>query len=304
MRKFVQIIWFSVVLTVAGEASELFRQMAFDSVPAYRDIISRYGSDPTRVIEAKFYPIGWSRDGKFAYAIEKPNEAADCQPAGFYIQNMVTDKMVARIEGCYETPDPDHPDIHRYFAKKSGQIRRLLHRYGIRQTITDLRSFPIGSDQRGYGVDLHARYANAPQIFGNSEKFLTSLRLTLHKKRNYAIQKSKTIFTQHLKPTDGYYDAVVTGYIDSPFEQRIAVILVYIQRGWEGPPNVTQIKLVGGSLVKEFSVSAPSDYSGDRYARVSGIRWDDALAVRTGPSTRYARIGDLPPDARGIEILT
>jgi hypothetical protein len=39
------------------------------------------------------------------------------------------------------------------------------------------------------------------------------------------------------------------------------------------------------------------------YARVSGIRFDDTLAVRSGPSTRYTRIGDLPPDADGIEIL-
>jgi len=39
-----------------------------------------------------------------------------------------------------------------------------------------------------------------------------------------------------------------------------------------------------------------------RYARVTGIRWDDTLAVRSGPSTRYMRIGNLPPDATGIEI--
>jgi len=53
------------------------------------------------------------------------------------------------------------------------------------------------------------------------------------------------------------------------------------------------------------NTSTPSYSSGGtRYARVSGIRWNDTLAVRTGPSTRYTRIGDLPPDARGVEILT
>jgi len=49
--------------------------------------------------------------------------------------------------------------------------------------------------------------------------------------------------------------------------------------------------------------STPSYSTGGRVARVSGIRWNDTLAVRTGPSTRYHRIGDLPPDARGVEIL-
>ena len=45
------------------------------------------------------------------------------------------------------------------------------------------------------------------------------------------------------------------------------------------------------------------NYSGHRYARVVGIRYDDTLAVRTGPSTGYMKIGDLPPDATGVEVL-
>jgi hypothetical protein len=58
----------------------------------------------------------------------------------------------------------------------------------------------------------------------------------------------------------------------------------------------------GGYVAPRTVAPSPSYHSG-RYARVSGIRWNDTLAVRTGPSTRYRRIGDLPPDASGIEIL-
>jgi len=59
-----------------------------------------------------------------------------------------------------------------------------------------------------------------------------------------------------------------------------------------------------GRYVRPAPTPAPvSSYHSGRYARVSGIRWDDTLAVRTGPSTRYRRIGDLPPDATGVEIL-
>ncbi len=39
------------------------------------------------------------------------------------------------------------------------------------------------------------------------------------------------------------------------------------------------------------------------YVRVTGIRWNDTLAVRSGPSTSYRRVGNLAPDARGIRIL-
>ena len=58
----------------------------------------------------------------------------------------------------------------------------------------------------------------------------------------------------------------------------------------------------GGYVSPSYTPQANS-YSSGRYARVSGIRWNDTLAVRTGPSTRYRRIGDLPPDATGVEIL-
>ncbi len=64
-----------------------------------------------------------------------------------------------------------------------------------------------------------------------------------------------------------------------------------------------QRKGCNGSYVAPSYTPPTPVYHNNRYARVSGIRWNDTLAVRTGPSTRYRRIGDLPPDATGVEIL-
>jgi hypothetical protein len=58
-----------------------------------------------------------------------------------------------------------------------------------------------------------------------------------------------------------------------------------------------------GGYVRPSYTPARASYSNGRYARVSGIRWNDSLAVRSGPSTRYRRIGNLPPDATGVQIL-
>lgn len=49
------------------------------------------------------------------------------------------------------------------------------------------------------------------------------------------------------------------------------------------------------------SHSSSSSLTG--YAKVSGIRWNDTLAVRSRPTSRSLRIGDLAPDATGIRIL-
>jgi len=47
-------------------------------------------------------------------------------------------------------------------------------------------------------------------------------------------------------------DMKVMGYLRSPFEPRIAVILVEVSRGYEGPPHITHINVVGASLDSGF----------------------------------------------------
>lgn len=72
--------------------------------------------------------------------------------------------------------------------------------------------------------------------------------------------------------------------------------------GWE-KSQVSNIKYWERQKGCNGGYTSRPTYGGGRYARVSGIRWNDTLAVRSGPSTRYRRIGDLPPDATGVEIL-
>jgi len=40
----------------------------------------------------------------------------------------------------------------------------------------------------------------------------------------------------------------VAGYIESPYKQRIVVVVRYEHRGYEGPPNTTSFDLFGASL--------------------------------------------------------
>ena len=42
------------------------------------------------------------------------------------------------------------------------------------------------------------------------------------------------------------------GYVKSPFEQRIAVVLMKVIRGWEGPPHVGEVQIVGASVEGGF----------------------------------------------------
>jgi hypothetical protein len=42
------------------------------------------------------------------------------------------------------------------------------------------------------------------------------------------------------------------GYLRSPVEPRVAIILVEMYRGYEGPPHVGSVKIVGAALDKNF----------------------------------------------------
>ena len=61
-------------------------------------------------------------------------------------------------------------------------------------------------------------------------------------------------------------------------------------------------KYIGWASEKYLIRYNGNDYRYKRRARVSGISWNDTLAVRAGYSIRHNRIGDLPPDAREIEV--
>ena len=65
----------------------------------------------------KFYPIGWSKNGLFAYIIEPVDEAAGQYFFKFVIRNMINDKEVWSW-----TPD-DEPE--------TGNVRQMWKDYGM-----------------------------------------------------------------------------------------------------------------------------------------------------------------------------
>ena len=62
----------------------------------------------------------------------------------------------------------------------------------------------------------------------------------------------KTVFDQNYPQTKPLYVGMV-GYLKSPLEPRVAIILVEIYRGYEGPPHVGVLRIVGVSLEKGSS---------------------------------------------------
>ena len=47
-------------------------------------------------------------------------------------------------------------------------------------------------------------------------------------------------------------DVAVAGAFKSPFENRVAVVMLKVQRGWEGPPHTVEAQIAGADLGSGF----------------------------------------------------
>ena len=121
----------------------IFSQSASYSAPrpvsvdrfARRTFKQFYGpQEYNRLYVDGFYPIGWSRDGKFAYYIEPVDEACGCYFAELIIQDLRTDKIVWHFKNDPESRvDKDGaplPDDMRGCdrARARGRRASLLYR--------------------------------------------------------------------------------------------------------------------------------------------------------------------------------
>ena len=254
MRKLKTIILF-LLLQPFLFAQMNFTQLPYTTTDKGKWYAKAYGlntqQEKNYIIKAEVYIAGWSKDGKFAYAIQIPNEVRDTEMGQFIIQDMVTDKIIEKIDWEFSSDESTSPKTFDIYMKPPiDKISHLIKKYHIQSSKTILAHFPIGGESATNTVDakLYMNWSNQPEMFSEEEKFVDTFSLKLLKTKNYNTIKRKVLHREGNMLQSRYLDAFVDGYIRSPFENRIAVLLVQIQRGWEGPPHVFNVKFVGASL--------------------------------------------------------
>jgi hypothetical protein len=208
------------------------------------DTLEETNENPT-LMKEYFYPIGWSKDGKFAYYLEPPDEACGCYFGEIYIVDLKTDKVLwtKRYEGDMEKPE----DLKSYWKKSQKFISQKLYQYKIQagKNFT-LAALPLNFGGEAIKVDYFADVNLNDDAYSSKGNIVVKL---VSDKRG-----EKTIFKKHYEGENnvGVLDSELGGVLKSPFESRIAVIRVDTQRGWEGPPHVTKISVTGSDLSKGF----------------------------------------------------
>lgn len=217
-----------------------------------RRFASFYGRQPGQeLIIERFYPIGWSKDGKLAYYVEPGDEACGCYFAKLVIKDLRSDKVLWQF-------DYDSSELQDTLKNRTPESLAALWRYRRDLFNSKLRehnivargrfallSFPAAYEGDQLSADLRTKETSGEQLYG----VISNAVLQLSSKR----KGRKTIFEETYKADEGSpLDMKVLGYLQSPFEPRVAVVMIAVWRGYEGPPHTTHVTIVGASLDTGF----------------------------------------------------
>jgi len=198
-----------------------------------------------------FYPVGWSKDGKFAYYVEPVDEACGCYFGKLVILDLKNDAVVWQFDYTSEDDGEDDSKKPKTLAALWAANRKLFSDKLNENKIEPQRAprvlpFPISykTDRVTPTLRVERKGMNKDErIYGDVSHTLVQLTSRQNGK--------KTVLDEKYSEAMPLYVGML-GYLRSPHEPRAAIILVEIYRGYEGPPHVGQLKIVGAALDKNF----------------------------------------------------
>lgn len=206
------------------------------------------GTSELPIIDAIFYPLGWSKDGKFAYAIEPPDEAVGSYFLNVYVQDLVTDKILWQDK--YQSPPESksgYQSFAAYWTANESAMKARLQKYGIapmQEGVLFAGPINYGNDQVQYQVQKKLK---AQPDFGNLA-MVSEYQVEV----SSASRGKKTVHKETYKAPLSVLDVDVIGYLRGDDPERVAILVGGVKRGWEGPPHVTWFKVVGTNLKRGF----------------------------------------------------
>ena len=200
-----------------------------------------------------FYPIGWSRDGKFAYYTEPVDEACGCYFAELAIVDLRTDKVL------WQFKNEPNDRVDKEGAPIADDIRKLWKR----------NEKLFAEKLREHKIEQVSRFSLLPAVFRSSGRSYTAKVSSIFGKDedgNRRIRKLDLVFSSPALGRKSLYgaeykgdemytsplDAIVAGAFKSPYENRVAVVMLQVQRGWEGPPHTVNVNISGADLLTGF----------------------------------------------------
>jgi len=203
-----------------------------------------YGIDEESFLYDKFYPIGWSKDGFFAYVSEPADEAT-----GFYFFKIniinTNTNAVAWTWEINEKNEIENGTLNGTWATNYDVFKKALNEYKIvMQKGISVSTFPFKSDAGNFDVVTKLSHTKDP--FGYGFDVVAEVDLKIKSDKG-----NKEIFKINTKE-EAYLNYQVIGLVKSPYQEQIAIFVRKELRGYEGPPNVILFETIGCNLTDGF----------------------------------------------------
>lgn len=192
--------------------------------------------------------LGFSSDGKFAYVIEPADEACGCYFFDFIIQDLNTDKLVFKkhFEIQEDLGEAVTDDWKTIWQKHGALFMAQMAANNIVLKPTEITYFPAKINSNSYSVEI----AQTKGPDADMEEWNVVKEAKIWFWKNQAEKKAIATFQYQ----QGYVlNFKAGGYFKSPYEDRIAVVILREDRGWEGPPNTINPVVIGASLTARFA---------------------------------------------------
>jgi len=193
-----------------------------------------------------FYPVGWSPKGLFAYYVEPVDDVGGRYLGEFIIHDLVTDRVLW---------SKDYQDemgtIETVWKQDKTLFNEKLKKYGIEYEDTPiLRTFPIVSDVETLSVNT---VVESKENYG-IRRIAVEVISSLHGK--------KVVSDQIFEQFGRIFGADVIGFLESPYEPRIAILSAGLYQGEHTGPPTIRWEVIGVSLTQGFLKGLPVGATG------------------------------------------
>lgn len=200
-----------------------------------------YKIDSKEFLFDAFYPIGWSSDGKFAYALEPADEAT-----GYYFFTLVIfDTHTRKIVWSWKIDEKNGQEggnIKDTWTKNYKLFKTELNKNKIKQlTKFTLKQFPISLES--YKIQFRHKIKYEKDKYYGFDVVSSA---------EFYIDKTgkRKIFYKEKFTNSPFLNINLIGYYKNPYGSEIFTLIHAEKRGYEGPPNVIRVKAGGCKLEK------------------------------------------------------
>lgn len=192
-------------------------------------------------MDARLYPLGWSKDAKFAWLTSTPMEAGEEEHWTLTVQNMDTNKQVEKAEFEIEAKTPG---IKACWAKHGKAISAALAKHGIALGAPlAMDHFPLllgGRRGTVFNPQIEAQFGVGVDEVEGVKSFSLTLREE-DKSTPFHEQGYEKIFPLAIH---------LAGSFASPDGKYLALVPVACWRGYEGAPHIRRVETLVGYEIK------------------------------------------------------